>query len=148
MRPLVLDLAAFLLPIVLGVVLFLLGRGFRRWPLVLRAFALVVSLVLLAAGLLSAVHALPVVIERNIQITVGMTPLLCLVACFLLGVVWSVPGRSLTSAFLIVLAGLALFIVALESSGRLWWRFVSPGAWERTPSAEGLLRQSSGMSCS
>ena len=148
MRPLALDLAAFLLPIAVGVVLFLLGRGFRKWPLALRALALVMSLALLAAGLLSATRALPVVIERNIQLTVGMTPMLCLVACFLLGVVRGVPGRSLTSAFLFSLAGVALVIIAIEWSGRLWWRFVSPGAWERTPNAAGLLQQTSGMSCS
>jgi hypothetical protein len=148
MRPLALDIAAFLLPIAFGVLLFLVGRGFRKWPLALRVLLLVVSLTAIAAGVLSGFHVLPVVVERNIQLAVGMTPLLCLVACFLLGVVRGVPGRSLTTPFLFALAGLALVIIAIESSGRLWWRFVSPGAWERTPNEAGLLQQSSGMSCS
>ena len=41
------------------------------------------------------------------------------VGLFLLGVVWSQPGRSTSSAFLGVLAGLAWLLLGVESAGQL-----------------------------
>jgi hypothetical protein len=142
-----LDVAAFLLPILVGVGLFLLGRTFRRWLWGVRGAAILLSLAVIALALLSLARVLPLAVERVAFDLGGMTTLLCLVAMFLLGVVWGVPKRSLTAPFLITLALIALVVVGIESSGRLWWRFGSPEAWSRTADEDGLLRQSSTVTC-
>jgi len=148
LRPLALDLIAFVLPCAATIVLFLLGRRFTKWSKPVRGLVLSVSLAVLALSLGSLARLLPAEIERvGFQIG-GMTTLLCIVAAFLLGVVWGVPGRSLSSSFLIALAGIATLIVGIESSGRLWWRFASPEAWNRTADSMGLLQQSSSVTCS
>jgi ABC-type bacteriocin/lantibiotic exporter with double-glycine peptidase domain len=63
-------------------------------------------------------------------------------------VVWSVPNRSLSSGFLGCLVALAGCLLLIEASGRLWWRFCAPGAWQRSADAKGRLQQSSGFTCS
>ncbi|MCE9564694.1 MAG: hypothetical protein K8U57_21890 [Planctomycetes bacterium] len=147
-RPLALDVMAFFLPGVLCVLLFLLGRRFSGWSKPLRAVALVIALAGIAFGLASLARVLPANVERIGFQLGGMTTLLCWVATFLLGVVWSVPGRSLSSGFLVTLAGIAVVLVCIESSGRLWWRFAAPATWNRTPNSGGLLQQSSSVTCS
>ncbi len=66
----------------------------------------------------------------------------------LLGVVLKVRGRSFSTGFLYTLAGLALLLIAVESSGRLWWRYVGHEAFQNFPDENGFIRQSSGMTCS
>ena len=148
MRPLVQDLAEFAVPLAAGAMLFLLGRTFRRWPWFVRCAALVFACSLIAIAILSGVGVRSLEIERLAYHAGGMTIVLCLVALFLFGVVWGVPGRSLSSPFLIALAAIAILVVAIEASGRLWWRFGSPETWGRTADSRGLLRQSSGVTCS
>lgn len=137
----------FLLPLIAGAGLFRLGVTFRRWPRAARGAAVAVCLAAIAASLLSATRLLPGAVEGAVFRTGGMTTVLCWVALFLLGVVWGVPHRTLTSPFLATLAVVALVVLAIEASGRLMWRF-SPDAWDRTAGEDGLLRQSSGMTCS
>ena len=148
MRPLVLDVAAFLLPVLVAVGLLLVGRTFLRWPRGVRGAAVVLSLAVIALALLSLARVLPLQVEQAAFYLGGLTTLLCLVATFLLGVVWGVPHRSLTTPFLAALALIAVVVVGIESSGRLWWRFGSPGAWSRTVNEFGLLHQSSAVTCS
>jgi len=147
-RPLALDIVAFFLPGVACVLLFLLGRRFSGWPKPVRGVALLVAVAGIALGLSSLSRVLPANVERIGFQLGGMTTLLCWVATFLLGVVWGVPGRSLSSGFLIALAGIAVVLVSIESSGRLWWRFAAPTTWKRTVNGEGLLQQSSSVTCS
>lgn len=137
----------FLLPLFVGAVLFRLGVTFRRWPVAVRVLAVLVCLAGVAASVLSATRLLPGPVEEAVFRVGGMTTLLCWVALFLLGVVWGVPGRSLTSPFLAAVAAVSLVLIAIEAGGRLWWRF-SPEAWNRTTGEDGLLQQSSGMTCS
>ncbi len=148
MRPLALDLAAFFLPCITCVLLFLLGRRFQSWSKSLRIVTLTASVIVLSVGLASLARLLPTGVERIGFQLGGMTTLLCWVATFLLGVVWGVPGRSLSSSFLIALATIALVMVGIESSGRLWWRFAAPATWNRTADGMGLLQQSSSVTCS
>jgi hypothetical protein len=147
-RPLAVDLATFALPLLIGVGLFLLGRSFRRWPWSLRAAAVTLSVTMIAAGLLALTSAFPDNLRRVLFLAGGLTVLLCCVAMFLFGVVWAVPGRSMSSPFIGTLAVVALIVIGIESSGRLWWRVVSPGIWSRTTDEEGLLQQSSAVTCS
>lgn len=148
MRPLAVDVATFLLPLAGAVPLFLVGRGFRTWPRATRGLALAVALAVLTVGGVSLAGVLPFAADRWAFRLGGTTSLLCWLAAFLLGVVWAVPNRSLSSPFLAILAGVALVVIGIESSGRLWWRLVSPDIWERTPDETGLLRQSSAVTCS
>lgn len=149
LRPLALDIAAFLLPGVLCVGLFLLGTRFRRWPRVVRAAILVLALAALGLGVASAYRLLPMRYERLGFQLGGLTCLLCWVACFLLGCVWSVPGRSMSSSFIASIAVIAVVLAEIESSGRLWWRFASPESWTRVPDKETkLLQQTSATTCS
>lgn len=148
LRPLALDLAAFLLPGVLCVGLFLLGTRFRRWPRAVRAAAIVLAVAAVGLGVASAYRLLPMRYERIGFQLGGLTCVLCWVACFLLGCVWSVPGRSMSSGFIVSIAVVALLLAEIESSGRLWWRFAEPKAWKRVPDSSHLLQQSSATTCS
>ncbi len=148
MRPLVADVGGFLLPVAAGVLLFRIGRGFRHWPWLVRGVIVLVALAALSLALSSAFRFAPAGVEDVAFVLGGMTTLLCWVAVFLLGVVWGVPGRSTSSTFLGLIAGVALVVIAIESSGRLWWRFISPDIWDRTADSTGLLEQSSGLTCS
>ena len=148
LRPLALDVAAFLLPGVLCAGLFLLGTRFRRWPRAVRGAALVLALAALGLGVASAYRLLPMRFERVGFQLGGLTCLLCWVACFLLGCVWSVPGRSMSSSFIASIGIVALLLAEIESSGRLWWRFAEPKAWTRFPDSSGLLQQTSATTCS
>jgi hypothetical protein len=88
---------------------------------------------------------LPFEVERVAFLPGGLRTCLCAAGLFLLGVVWSVPGRSMSSGFLLTLAAVAAVVIGIEASGRLWWRF-SP-AWDRTADARGWLEQSDAKTC-
>jgi hypothetical protein len=146
MRPLAVDLLCFLLPLAAAVGLFLLGRTFRRWPRVVRAAALLAAVAAVAVGSLALGHALPFEVARAAFRLGGLRTVLCAAGVFLLGVVWGVPGRSTSSAFLLTLAGVATVVIGIDASGRLWWRY-SPKVWDRTAGADGLLAQSDAVTC-
>jgi hypothetical protein len=141
-----LDVATFVLPLGAGAALFVLGRTFRRWPWAVRAGALSAALTTIVVGLLALLRVLPFEIERAAFLVGGMRAWLCASGIFLLGVVWATPGRSTSSSFLLTLAGVALVVIGIEGSGRLWWRF-APAVWERRAGADGLLAQSSSVTC-
>jgi hypothetical protein len=148
LRPLPLDLLTFLLPLSAGALAFVLGRSFRRWPRALRIGTVVLALAVVAAGATSLARILPSDAGLVMSWLGGPTVLLSGVALLLLGVVWGVPNRSLSSGFLAALTALAGCLLLIETSGRLWWRFCAAQAWQRSADAEGCLQQSSGLTCS
>jgi hypothetical protein len=72
----------------------------------------------------------------------------CVTALLLLGVVWSQPGRSTSSAFLAVLVGLAGLLLLQDGGARLFWRALGSSLWENRPDRSGLLSQTTGWTCS
>jgi hypothetical protein len=78
----------------------------------------------------------------------GETTVACVAAMLLLGVVWSQPGRSTSSAFLGALVGLIGVILLIHHSGRLTWRWLGGAAWHNRADAKGCVTQSTGWSCS
>jgi hypothetical protein len=145
MRPLYLDVLSLLFPLSAGVLAFFIGRSLGRGRRLLRGALVLLALLVVAVGALSLAGQLPIQIDVALF---GATGVLSCVALFLLGIVWTVPGRSFNSDFLVVLALLAECLLLIESSGHLWWRFCEPDSWQRSPDAEGRLEQSSARTCS
>jgi hypothetical protein len=148
MRSLVWDLLSFLLPLVAGACAFLLGRSFQRCPKALRVAIIAASLLGVAVGVLSLGGLLPVQVRSVLSWLGGGTTMLCWSALILLGIVWSVPRRSMSTGFLAVLVAIAACMVFIDASGSLWWRFLAPETWQRYPDEQGQLQQSSGLTCS
>lgn len=136
------DLAGSLGPIAIAAILWWTGSRLHRWA---RWQHIVISLFVSSIAIIGAGAAAGVLPANTLG---GGTVLLSLVAIFLFAIVWSAPKRSLSSPFLMTLAGVALILTAIETSGRLYWRWFAPEAWTRTADAEGRLIQSSGMTCS
>jgi hypothetical protein len=147
LRPLPLDLLWFVLPLAVGAGVFVAGRSLRRWPMSLRVGLVTLAVAVVGAGGLSLARLLPFEVEAWLAPLGGATVLLGWVALFLIGIVWDVPGRSMSSAFLVAIALLAGCLVLIESAGPLWWRFGHPDMWQRTPDGQGNLQQSSGATC-
>jgi hypothetical protein len=148
LRPLGLDILGFLLPICGGASAFLAGRSLRRLPRAAQIVLVALCVGLVGVAGLPLLRSIPDDVARMLSLLGGATVLLSGVALFLLGVVWSVPGRSLSSGFLAALAALAGCLLLIESGGRLWWRFCAPQMWQRSADTKGHLQQSSAVSCS
>jgi hypothetical protein len=148
LHPLMLDVLGFLLPLCVGACAFVAGRSLRRMSRTVQIALVVLCIGVVAVAGASFVRPLPDEVGRVLSLLGGAAVLLSWVALLLLGVVWGVPGRSLSSGFLAALAGLAGCLVLIESGGRLWWRFCAPQMWNRTADPKGLLHQSSAVTCS
>lgn len=147
MRPLPLDVLYFLLPLLVGGLLFAAGRTFLRWAWPLRAIVLVAALGLVVVGGLVLARAVPLEVGDVFAGVGGATVVLAWVAQLLLGAAWDVPGRRMSGNFLVALAVLAGALIAVAVCGPLWWRFGDQTAWSRTVDERGLLLQSSGATC-
>jgi len=152
LRPLAIDLLWALLPPALGILAFLTGTRLQRLPrwLARGLLILVVGAVVGLAVVFLLVRITPVVRDWSgpVLSRVGGAPMLaCPLGLLLLGVVWSQPDRSTSSAFLLFLAGLGLLLLAVESGSRLWWRWADPRAWSNVPDQEGGIRQSTWLTC-
>src|SRR5581483_11626133 len=64
-----------------------------------------------------------------------------------LGVAWSAPKKSLSPAFLGIIASITFLVFLNESAGRLWWRFAADSLWANRPDANGCLTQTTGLTC-
>ena len=140
--PLMWDFTGFVLPLFIGVLAFLSGRLFHRWPKPCRAgIGVIAAGIVFVGGSLLLARALPPEIHRLLFRVGGATVLFSLVAVFLLGVVWAAPGRSIHAVVLALLITVAGSLLIIESSTRLWWRFCAPTAWQRLPDAQGRCVQ-------
>jgi hypothetical protein len=108
----------------------------------------VVAIGIVAVGGLTLAHVIPPDVGFWVSRIGGATVLLAWVAQFLVGIVWDTTGRSFSASFLVVLTLLAGCLIAVESSGRLWFRYRETELWQRYPDPNGVLQQSSGASCS
>jgi hypothetical protein len=148
LHPLALDVLTLLLPLCLGGVTLAAGYLLFRWPKPIRAFLLCLAIGAIAVGGSAAAGLLPGGINSVLSRLGGGTVLLSWAALLLLGVVWGLPKRSLSTGFLAALAVVAFTLLVIETGGRLWWRFPGGDLWQRTANADGCLRQSSGVTCS
>ena len=148
LRPLVLDFLDVLLPLAAGVAALVGGRYLRRLPAGI--FRGVIGLSVAIVLFLGVAYFTPLrgPVNDVLWHVGGIANIACVLAMLLLGVVLAVPGRSTSTGFLRVLAGLVALIVVLNSGGRLWWRFVSQATWDNAPDARGCLTQSTGWTCS
>ncbi len=152
LRPVWLDLLGALGPPLLGVLALLAGTRLRRLPgwFWRGLLFLVVGLVLGLAGVYVGARLSPAFRDWSapVRYRIGGAFLIsCPLGLLLLGVVWSQPGRSMSSGFLLVLAAVGLLILTTESTSRLWWRWLAPGAWNNRPDSHGCVQQSSGFTC-
>jgi Peptidase C39 family len=148
MRPLVLDILDAVIPVAIGIVLFFGGRLQWRLPMIFRVLLVVVAIGIVAVGGMTLAHLIPREVGFWVSRIGGATVLLAWVAQFLLGMVWDTKGRSFSATFLVLIAVVAGCLIAVESSGRLWFRYRETELWDRYPDNDGFLQQSSGASCS
>src|SRR5687768_6073629 len=120
-RPILVDIVGIVFPIVIGAVLFVAGRFARRWPRSIRVGALTLAVGVVALGVMTLARLIPIEANRFVSKAGGSTVLLSYTAFFLLGVVWAVPGRSLSTSFLSTLAAVAGTLLVIEVAGPLWW---------------------------
>jgi hypothetical protein len=146
-RPLFLDLLDVLLPLAAVFLALLGGRFLERATLWI--FRTIIGLAITIVVVLGVTFFTPYRGEVGDALwhVGGVSTIACGAAMLLLGVVWAARGRSTSTGFLRVMAGLVGLIVVLSSGGRLWWRTVSTAAWQNAPDAKGCLTQSSGWTC-
>jgi Peptidase C39 family len=147
LRPFLLDLFAALLPPAVGAAAFFAGTALHRLPILVFRWIITLA-VLVVTGLvvayLASLHDWTGAVLHGVG---GETNLACGAALLLLGVVWSRLKRSTSSGFLGAVAGIAVLILGLNSSGRLWWRWGAEAAWRNAPDRNGCLTQTSWMTC-
>lgn len=148
MRPVWLDVIDVVVPVLIGIVLFVAGRMQRRLPMALRVLLVTVAIGIVVVGALTLGHVMPPQVGFWVSRIGGASVLLAWVAQFLVGMVWDTQGRSFSPTFLVLLSIIAGCLVAVESSGRLWFRYRESALFDRYPDPEGMLQQSSGASCS
>jgi hypothetical protein len=148
LRPLSYDILALIIPILIGAMMFWCGRSLRRFPRILEIGLIVLAVAIVIGGAASLAGYLPDRINWFIWQVGGGTILLSWVAIFLLGIAWASQNHRLSHRFLATLVALGGCLVLIEGSGRLWWRYATSDLWENTPDVFGLMRQSSGMTCS
>jgi len=148
LRPLPLDLLSAALPPGAGLLAFFAGKTLHRLPTLLRRAVL--GLVLLLIALLVGAYLTslcdwsgPLLYPLG-----GETVAACTAALLLLGVVWSQPGRSTSSGFLLTVVCLAVLILVLAVSGQLWWRWFDRQVRHNTADARGCVQQTTGFTCS
>ncbi len=147
LRPPWLDLLALLLPPALGVLLFMAAAQLRRLPRFV--FAAILTLTVSVVAFLVTAYFSPLRdwTDAWLYPLGGERSLACGAGLLLLGVVWGQPGRSTSSSFLVVVVALVTLILLLDGSGRLWWRWLSPGVWNNRCDAAGCVRQTSSVTC-
>jgi len=146
LQPLWLDILVLVIPIAAAVTAFLAASQTFQLPPA-RRLATLLSPVLLVGGLVAYGQLSPASGAPLLARFGGIGILLPIVTVFLLGAAWGAPKRSVSSAFLGVVALIALSVIVVHSSGRLYWRTIAAEAWERFPESNGVLRQSRGFSC-
>ena len=78
---------------------------------------------------------------------VGLNTLACVGVLLLLGAAWHVKGRVFTQFTVASLAGIALMLVLLFTSGWVMWRYLRPGVRAHFPDAQGLMQQKTALTC-
>src|SRR5262245_54543381 len=128
LRPMYLDLLDVVLPLGVAAVALACGRYAHRLPRA--AFRLAVGLAVLVVLLLGVSYFVhfPEPIAEALWHAGGEATVAAVLATFLLGVIWSAPGRSTSTGFLRALTGLVALVLVLNTGGRLWWRTVGQPA--------------------
>jgi hypothetical protein len=147
LRPLILDISALLIPLCVGAIAFFVGRKQRRWSRALRIGLAILAIGIFCGGVASLVKLWPDRIGFVAHFVGGSTVLLSWLACYLIGIVWASPTRSLSRFFLACILIMAGVAIAVESCGHLLWRSGFSQLWANVPDSNGLLRQTSGVTC-
>jgi hypothetical protein len=147
-RPLFADLLTLLVPVGVGLLAFIGGWFFRRWPRWLQIACLGVAAAVVTGGAVALVGPLPDDMSALVSLAGGSTVLLCWAALLMVGIAWAAPNRRFSTGFLACLAAVAGGLLFIEGSGPLWWRFGAPELDFNVPDSQGRLRQSSGLTCS
>jgi hypothetical protein len=148
LRPVILDVLAFLWPLFAGIAAFVVGHFLLRWPKSLRRFLIASAIGAVVVGGAFFGGLLPGRINAVLAGIASGTVVLSWAALLLLGVVWSVPERRISTAFLLALAVVTAGLLLIESSGRVWQRYFTGPSWSRFADANGRLMQSGGSTCS
>jgi hypothetical protein len=143
----ILDILAVLLPLGIGVGAFLLGKRLWHWPAPVLRGVVALTLAVLAGLAGTAFPATGDWAGPLLSHLGGVAVPACWAALLQLGVVWTAPGRKLTSGFLATLAVFVGLVLLMENGGRLWWRYAASPLWQRRAGADGCLVQSSGTTC-
>jgi hypothetical protein len=148
LRAIYLDLFDVLLPLLAAGGALAGGHHLHRLPRFVFRVIVVLSVSVVSILGVSYFVPFPELIYDALWYIGGEGTIACILAAFLLGIVWSARGRSTSSGFLRVMVGLVALIIVLDSGGRLWWRLISQATWHNTPNADGCLTQTTGWTCS
>jgi hypothetical protein len=134
------------LPLGAGLGAFVVGRQamWLRRPAYLALIGIAVTVVVLAwpVNLLCDMFLGPWLFR------IGGVPALAMAAgLFLLGVVCMLPNRTMRPSFVATAVALVGVFLFLQGGGRLIWRVAFAGMWSHTANTEGLLQQSTGITC-
>lgn len=131
LRPVLVDVFDSLWPFALGILAFWAGRFCYRGPSWLRHG--LVSVGVIGIGAASLIRWLPANSTFVLSLAGGASVLLCWIAALLLGIVWSVPRRSLSNGFLACLLGIAGFVLLVESEAGSGGAFLPRICGKRPP---------------
>ncbi len=114
LRPLWLDLWLTLYPVAIAAAAWFAGRYARRMPGAISRSCLILALLIVPLPLLRFVPGWGDFVDLHLHMFGGTTRLECGAALFLLGIAWAAPRKSLSPAFLGIVAGLVGLIFLTE----------------------------------
>jgi hypothetical protein len=145
LRPLSVDVIYFLLPLLVGLGAFFVGRLFNRWPAAVRGalVALTVGAIFVVLALLF--QAIPRPIELAFSYVGGVIIVLCWMILGVIGFSWSAPNPTSDVFARIFLALMPIGLIAIESGGSLWFRIFNTDPWLNRPTSN--MVQTTKMTC-
>ncbi len=146
-RPLPVDIILFLVPILIGLGAFFLGRFFNRWSIAVRAglIGLTTGAICVVAALLF--HALPRPIDVSFSFAGGVIVVLCWMILGVIGFSWATPNPAAPLFFRFMIPILPLMLIGVEAGGSLWFRFFETHVWYNLPGESGVMKQTTKVTC-
>lgn len=146
-RPILVDVAACVLPLLIGAAALLTGmclpRRRRAW-LLSGTCVSILFLVSLALVQATALHDVAAALIYHLG---GAGRLAAWPACLLLGIVWGTPNRTWSTGFTVFVTVFLAAMLLLGSGGRLLWRCCGGNQWQHVVNDDGALTQSNTVTC-
>lgn len=147
LRPLPIDLIYFLLPLVIGLAVFCIGRFLNRWTMMVRAGLVGLTLGAICVTFALLFRAIPRPIDLAFSYAGGVVVVLCWMILGVIGCSWSAPNPSSDFLFRIGLVVFPLALIGVESGGSLWFRYYRPEVWHNRPNPAGSMAQTTTTTC-
>jgi hypothetical protein len=150
LRPLSSDVLSFLTPLLIGLGAYLLGRYFKRLSLAVRVSLVGLTVAAIFVVMAMLFQAMPRPVEVAFSYVGGVIIVLCWMILAVIGYSWATPNPSSDFFARFFLALMPVALIAVESGGSLWFRFINTEPWKNRPSAAnwgGRMVQTTKMTC-